>query len=462
LSTTTGAPHAESASPIATAAVWALALLAALFMVWPVWRAALPLEVLRGEGWGAYHTDAAFTRGLYPPPDGLVANNYPPLWYYLVRALSLVFGDALYVGRALSLASLGVLALAVAWIVRHFGFGRAAAALGALWFVATMARFFDLYVGMNEPQLPALALMSAGLAWFLARKAAGKAVEPAVLLMVLAGFVKHNTLALPVVALLWLARDDWRLGLRAAITGAAASAIGLAILAYAYPHFLADMFLPRTYHIGRALDAIGRLQFVLPALVLWGIWVRAERAVPAVRFSAWLIAAGLLSYLLQKAGAGVDENVQIELVFATAVGIGMAFERLPLVAASSGWAPRRVGILVLAVLVVRLLASTRFEPAYVLASPSYRALGAEHAAIARFEAARIAAFPTPVACSNMMVCRMAGKALVYDHFKVIQMLDTRTYSHGEIAAKILAARLVFETIDERTRAASLYRRYPAD
>jgi hypothetical protein len=273
--------------------------------------------------------------------------------------------------------------------------------------------------------------------------------------------MKHNTLAMPVVALLWLARDDWKLGLRAAIVGGVASVAGLAILAFAYPNFIADMLLPRTYHLDRALDAIGRLQFVLPAMVLWGIWARTERTTPAARFSAWLILAGLLSYLLQKAGAGVDENVQIELVFAVGVGIGMAFERLPL-QSWGGWTPRAISIFVLAVLLLRLIASTRFESVFILASPSYRALGAEHAAITRSEAARIAAFPTPVACSNMTVCRMAGKALVYDHFKVIQMLDTGAYSHGEIAAKILAARLVFETIDERTRTTSLHRRYPAD
>lgn len=462
LSITSNAPNGQPASPIATAAVWALALLAVLFMVWPLWRATLPLEVWGNEGWNAYHADAAFSAALYPPADGLVANNYPPLSYYLVGALGKLFGDALYVGRVLSILSTVVLGLSAAVIVRRLGGGRTAAAVGGLWFVATMARFFDIYVGMNEPQLLAVALMGVALAWFLARMDAGEPVEPALLLMVLAGFIKHNNIVMPAVALLWLARHDRRLGLRAALVGGLAAAAGLAILAYAYPHFLAHLFMARVYHFDRALDSIGRLQFVLPAMILWGIWARAERHTPAARFTAWLIAASVLSYLVQKSGSGVDENVQIEVVFATAVGIGIAFERLPLILSRDNRTSRRIQLLVVAVLLIRLLASTRVEFAYVLASPSYRALAAEHAAVVRAETARIAAFPVPVACSNLIVCRLAGKPLVYHHWKVMQMLDTRRYTHGDIATRVLAGRFVFETIDERTKASSLYRRYPAD
>ena len=49
--------------------IWALAVLAALFLVWPVWRAFLPLEIWGNEGWNACYADAAI-RGaqLYPPP----------------------------------------------------------------------------------------------------------------------------------------------------------------------------------------------------------------------------------------------------------------------------------------------------------------------------------------------------------------------------------------------------------
>ena len=89
---------------MAHGAAWILAALAALFMVWPMWRATLPLEVWSNEGWNAYHADDAFNpMALYPSPSGLIANNYPPLWYLLTRLLAALFGDAVVAGRVLSL-----------------------------------------------------------------------------------------------------------------------------------------------------------------------------------------------------------------------------------------------------------------------------------------------------------------------------------------------------------------------
>ena len=86
--------------------IWSLAGLAALFLVWPVWRAFLPLEIWGNEGWNAYHADAAM-RGaqLYPPPDGLVANNYPPLSFYIIGAIGRLIGDPILAGRLLSLVA---------------------------------------------------------------------------------------------------------------------------------------------------------------------------------------------------------------------------------------------------------------------------------------------------------------------------------------------------------------------
>src|SRR4051794_20526223 len=198
---------------LTTILVWLIALLAALFLVWPVWRAFFPMEVWGNEGWNAYHAAQAM-RGaaqLYPPPDGLVANNYPPLSYYLMGWLGRLFGDPLYVGRALSILSTLAIGAATTAVVRQFGGSRAAGLIAAFWFVATMARFFEFYVGMNEPQLLNLAVMSAGFAWFFKRHGQGRSIEPAVLVMVLAGFIKHNFITLPLVALVWLALDNWRL-----------------------------------------------------------------------------------------------------------------------------------------------------------------------------------------------------------------------------------------------------------
>jgi hypothetical protein len=460
--------HSATLAPASTRLpnflIWSLAGLAALFLVWPVWRAFLPLEIWGNEGWNAYHADAAM-RGsqLYPPPDGFVANNYPPLSYFLIGWLGRLFGDPLYVGRALSLLSTLAIGAAAAAVVRHFGGTRAACLIAGFWFVATLARFFEYYVGMNEPQLLGLAVMSAGLVWFLKRHAQGRAVEPAVLLMVLAGFIKHNFITVPLVALIWLTLDNWRLGVRAALVGGAAAALGLAICTWIFaPYFIADMLMPRTYHLARALSTIGRLQFILPAMVLWAIWAWAERRGKPARFTTLMIGIALVTSLAQKSGAGVDENAQFELIFATAIGIGLAYDGLQRDPLRTGWPAQTICLLVLGVLIVRLLISSRLEFAYVLASPQYRALAAQHAAVTRAEAARTAAIPGPVACSNLVVCRMAGKPFVYDHFKVMMMVETRQLTWQQLVSNTRAKAIITDETDPRTKVTSLWRRMLSD
>jgi hypothetical protein len=451
-------------SRLQTILICTIAALAALFLVWPVWRAFFPMEIWGNEGWNAYHADAAM-RGLqlYPPNDGLVANNYPPLSYYVIGWLGRAFGDPLYVGRAISLiATLGVGAASAA-VVRQFGGSRAASLIAGFWFVATMARFFEFYVGMNEPQIFGLAVMAAGFAWFWKRRAQGRAVEPAVLLMVLAGFIKHNFIALPMVALIWLWLDNWRLGLRATLAGAAAAALGLAICAFLFaPYFVADLLFPRTYHLARALSTLGRLQFILPAMVLWAIWAWHERRSKPARFTVLLIGIALVLCLAQKSGAGVDENAQFELIFATAVGIGLAYDGLLRDPLRTGWPVQRICLLVLGILIVRLVVSSRLEFAHVLFSPQYRALAAENAAVTRAEAVRVAAIPGPVACRNLVVCRMAGKPFVYDHFWITQLVETGRMTWPQVEQLARRKAIVKDDEDPRANVGALWRRMRSD
>jgi len=318
----------ETVSPIIIALVSVLAVLAVLFLIWPVWRAALPLEILRSEGFNAYHADTALSAParLYPPPDGLIANNYPPLYDFLIGGLAELFGDALYVGRAISLLATLGLGVAAALVVRQFGGGRTAAILAAAWFVATMARYFDDYVGANDPQLIAHTIMAAGLVWFISRYRADRSVEPAVLVMVIAGFFKHNVAAIPVAALVWLALDDWHKALRAALFGALAAAAGLATCAWLWnPYFIGDMLLPRTYHIDRALSFIRATNLWLHALVLWALWAWLDRQSKAARFTLLHVGVSFVLFLLQRSAQGVGSNGQFDLVFAVAIGLGPVF-----------------------------------------------------------------------------------------------------------------------------------------
>src|ERR1043166_288764 len=59
------------------------------------------------EGWNAGHV-LRMLQGLplYPPPDELVTNNYPPLYFYLMAGIKLLGGDLILAGRAICTLSL--------------------------------------------------------------------------------------------------------------------------------------------------------------------------------------------------------------------------------------------------------------------------------------------------------------------------------------------------------------------
>lgn len=447
-------------SPRLIAAVILLAVLAAVYSAWPIWRALFLLEIDTDEPWNAYHADdVAHGRVLYPDPRALVANNYPPLSFYLIAALSRLGFDAVYVGRTLSLLAVAIGSLCVGLCVRELRGSRLSAVVASFWFLATMARFFDGYVGKNDPHLPALAITLVALVWFLRREARGRAVEPAVVLMAVAGFYKHSLIAAPLAALLWLATKNWRLALRAALVGAAFAAAGLLLCIAAYgDNFLRQLFFPREYSLRWALGNLGQLQWIAPALVIWAIWAWYDRNTDAARFSALYIAASLFAYMLQKLGWGIGVNAQFELVAATGIGFGLAFSHILATPLARRWGADRSRLVVLAIVIVRLIASNHVEPYLVLASRDYRALFPRHVEVMKAEVERIRSVPEPVHCTILTVCRLAGKPFVFDLFALEERLKKGIVTPAQLDAKATAMGLRYETIDPRAGAASTYRR----
>ncbi len=443
----------------ARAQIALLALLTLYFLVWPVWRIPFPLEIAQNEGWNAYHADAAVGGGaLYPSPDTLIVNNYPPLSFYALGYLGRIFGDSLYIGRVLSLlATLGLGAL-IARVVRQLGGGAAGAAVGGIWFVATMARSYNRFVGMDDPQLAGQLIMVAALSWFLARDKSGRAAEPPILLMVLAGFWKHNIVAVPATVLAWLWLRDGRRALRPTVVGAAAAIAGLAICVAIYGDvFIANLLTPRPTRLMRAISGIGRSQWILPALAIWAIWAWSERKTFAARFTALYVGIAFVAYFAQWTGEDILDNAQFDLVIATAVGLGIAFDRAAATAFAKRFGVAAARATVVLILALRLVATVRIEPFLILFDPAYRAEFYAHAQVARAEAARIAAIPGPVACDNKVICRMAGKPFVYDDFRADMLIMTGAAKGLDAAELIRQHGLTYFRNDPRCRIESLHR-----
>jgi hypothetical protein len=435
-----------------------LAALALVFLAWPVWRVPFPIEIASNEAWNAAHADAALHGALYASRDSLVANNYPPLSYYALGYAQTVFGDALYLGRVLSLVATAGLGLLIATIVRQLGAGAAAGAIAGIWFVATMARFYSRFVGMNDPQLAGHFLMMAALAWFLARDRDGKSAEPPILLMVVAGFWKHNIIAVPATVLLWLLLRDGRRAIRPIAVGLGAAAAGLAICAAVYGEaFFAHLLTEREYSPMRIVKMLGRPQWIYPALAIWALWAWSERGRPAARFTALYVGIAFAAFLLQSPGEGVLDNAHFDLVIATAIGLGIAYDRAGATAFAQRFGVDTARAAIGVILVIRLLASLRIEPFLIVFDSVYRAEFHLHADVARSEARRVAAVPGKVACSVAIVCRMAGKAFVYDEFRVETLL-AKAGTTGLTEADLLRRyQISYVGIDTRAHIDSLQR-----
>jgi len=327
-------PYAVAVRRYEVAVVAAFTALVAFYGAWPIWRAFFPLEIDLKEPWNAYHADAVVSHGvLYPDLSSLVANNYPPFWYYLMGLLSLSGADAIYIGRALSFAALIAVAVAVALCIRRFNAAWPAAILGAAFFGGTMVRFADWYVAMNDPHIPALALMTIALLWFL-RRDPKQGAELPLLLMVVAGFFKQALVAIPATALVLLACRNMRLALRGALVPGGAALALLVLLAAIYGTAFVDQmfFYPREFSVERAWNSVTRLCALLPAVVFWLFWIWHDRKSEAARFTVIFMTIAFAAYVLQKLGAGVDVNAHFELNVAAAIAVGLTFDRLDMVA----------------------------------------------------------------------------------------------------------------------------------
>jgi hypothetical protein len=288
-----------------------------------------------------------------------------------------------------------------------------------------MAHVSTNYVGANDPQLAGQAIMGAALVWFLARDRADRSCLAPLLLMVVAGFWKHNIVAIPFTAVLWLA---WRRGARAVppiVLSGVAAAAGLLLCRLVYgPDFLANLLAPRAYGWRLIIPHLGHLQWLVVAYVVWLFWFLTARRGQAAWFTQLHIGVSLLVCVVQWSGDGVAQNAEFDPMIALGIGVGMALSGVQDTGPAPRWGAGRIRAVAMALLLLRLVISERQEPALVLLSPTFRAAFDAGAQVAYSEAARAAAIPGDLFCDNKTICWMAGKPFAADEFRVEQMVAT--------------------------------------
>jgi hypothetical protein len=414
--------------------VSAFALLALYFLIWPIWRAQFPLEIWPTEGFNAYLQDAAAAGlKLYPAPDSLVGNNYPPLSFFAIGWLGRIFGDPLYVGRVLSIVGLLCVAAEIFLCVRLLTGRSTGAVIGALWYVAIMCHNSTVYVGANDPQLAGEAIMGAALVMLIARYRAGTSPLPALLLMVVGGFWKHNMIGIPLTAVSCMILRDWRRAIGPLLIAMLAIVSGFVICCALFgSEVIADMMPPREYRLSALLGQAGHLQWMAPALALWAWWAVDQRRSQQARFTAVHVVVSLGACLLQWTGDGVYGNAEFDLILALGIGVGVAYEGLGKTRLAQFVQTARLRDGMVLILLLRLIVSDRQETAFVLLDPDFRAeYIARQQAFAR-DVAAVAAIPGDVFCTVKQVCRAAGKAFVVDEFKFENLIKTGRATRAEM------------------------------
>ncbi|HWY65247.1 MAG TPA: hypothetical protein VNX61_08530, partial [Rhizomicrobium sp.] len=303
---------------LATSLLWGvLALMTLALLARNILAIPVPAPLDPNEGWNAAHALSLLAgHGLYPPPQSLMVNNYPPLSFYLVAGLTKLTGDAVIAGRLLSLFAFLAACTAIALIVRQMALSLHAQWAAVLFFAATLLVASD-YVGMDDPQLLGHAVQLFALLFVLRnRLLAGGVVFAASL------FVKHNLLALPLAVAFWLWRRDRSQALRFALSGIGCVSLGLVVFRLIYGIDLWSVVSSsRLVSFANVESAVGHLWWAVLPL---GALLLLKH--PNRDFALTYAGAALLVGLAFSAGDGVDVNIFFDLCVACALALGLVAE----------------------------------------------------------------------------------------------------------------------------------------
>ena len=297
----------------------------------------VPLQVLKGnEGWNAFFAARAMNGlALYPSAPEMIVNNYPPLSFYIIGIFGRLVGDFILAGRIVSLVSFLTIAAILGIIVARRTGSWLAGLFTAAYFLAVFSVFPGGRIGLNDPQLLGHALMLGGFAIFWLGDGRFRSVLAGVALMVMAGLIKHNIIALPLAVTLWLAIYDPKqllVWLGAVGLSVVIAAVGLIAL-WGF-NSVESMLTPRVITVGKAATLIVELREMLPTLtvfILLCLFPRTRSPNRDLDFSFALVfvttsfAVAFIAY----SGEGVIANAAFDVVISVVLAIGLIVGALP-------------------------------------------------------------------------------------------------------------------------------------
>jgi hypothetical protein len=409
--------------------VLVLAALALVLFAYPALRVTAGFELDYNEGWNVVLQSLVKT-GANPYVDAgpWFFNNYPPLSFYLVAALGALVGGPLVAGRLVSVLAVAVIALSCARLVRASGARRADAGLAGATCLALFAAFATDYVGIDDPQLLAQALLCCGFALYVDAPPTARRMAAIAALFAAGLLCKHNVLTLPlVVSLHALARAPMRAKLALFGTGTVLAAIAGLVIHLAFgPAFFTQLLAGRLYDGARGfmltIEVLGRLHAPLAIAALF--LVLGPRTPLNAKLAAYLI-GGLVLGMGFSGGAGVDINIFFDVMIAISIAAGLACAHLR----SLGAKPAVIAALAL----LANAAVISFAP-QALGRAVVEFIGdfGLREKMVKDDTAYLAAHPGSALCESMLLCLWAGKPVLVDPYNLLQASAT-----GRLPATLL-------------------------
>ena len=392
-----------------------LAGLAALLLIYPIARLPLWLEN-PNEGWNAVHAMHAFGPLLYPARDGFIINNYPPLWFYLTGAFAKIFGDPIFPGRVLAFLAFNFTAVAIFAVVRALNATVIAACLGALTFIVIMAGLLGTYVGLSEPQMMAHAFCTSGVALALGAKTRSR-VGVGAALVVTGLLFKHTVVGLPVALTIWMFQNrrpffsTWL-----STTVLLGLVAGAMMIGFYGRNFIDNVMFPRVLvwsRLGTKLALLSKVAVPLGGYVAVAWRLRGKRD-GGLAFAGYAILSGIAVLIVFGAAVGVSINSVFDLVIASAIGLGIAWDRIgTMTAGARTWRTALVFAMI-----ARVLLGTPRDSFAIIYDASVKQRLHEQSDAMKMARDDLKSVGGPVVCEALSLCVWAGHASAADLWKL--------------------------------------------
>jgi len=411
---------------LATAAALIVGCVAVATIIMPAATVGFDWERSPNEGWNVYHAArVAAGENLYAG-DPARQVNYPFISFYLIAWLKPLFGNLLFIGRAISLIGLTCVTLCSAFIVRRLG-GRAPemvfAAAATLGFIHVQA---SAWIGTNEPQMLAEAFAFGGLLCYLSGPPTSWRLAACALLCCAGGFTKPIAATIPIAVTLDLLWRDRRHFLIWCICGICALTLFVGLsYAIAGGDVLSEIFARRPYSWGQASYHTKKLLRDLKIPLVASLIYLCQRLPPTQTILVRACFAGaLLVGALVSGGVGVSYNAFMELAVVMGIVTALAFGRW------RHWLGSfRLGMPATAVLplVIALPIATASSQDLRSLLDAKRIWGIYRQNEVEFQRATefLARQPGDAICDSLLMCFEAGKPLIIEPFSAHTAIEMK-------------------------------------